>query len=284
MSMSSAPSASEQITQRSKSNLAFALLTLPPHRRRDMITFYAFCRIIDDIADEPGIEPDQRQRDLDTWRNGLLHGFTNPDEVQREVAALIPRHQIDPALFAEIIDGMQSDLTQTRYQTYPELLAYCYKVASVVGLISIRIFGCENPASRDYAINLGYALQLTNIIRDVGEDALNGRIYLPQEDLQSFQVTEAEILNGKPGPQLTKMMQHQSQRAIDFYQLACQNPPTDDRHRLIAARMMGRTYREVLEKVRAQKFSVFGPRIGLSKLRKLTILATYTLRGLLKIG
>jgi phytoene synthase len=283
--MSSAPTASEQITQRSKSNLAFALLTLPPERRRDMITFYAFCRVIDDIADEPGIAPEQRQLDLDLWRHGLLHGFAHPDDLQREVAALIPRHQIDPRLFAEIIDGMQADLTQTRYGTYEELLAYCYKVASVVGLISIRIFGCENPASQDYAINLGYALQLTNIIRDVGEDANNGRIYLPQEDLQKFGVTEEEILSGAPGPNFVPLMEHQYQRDIDFYRLASQQlPRDDDRHRLIAARMMGRTYREVLKKIHAQQFAVFGPRIALSKLRKISILANYTLRGLLKIG
>jgi len=273
---------SQEITRRSKSNLAFALLTLPADRRRDMVTFYAFCRVIDDIADEPDIPVEERHRQLNAWRDGLLHGFSEPDELQREVAALPARHHIDPALFSEIIDGVQSDLSRTRYDTYEELLGYCYKVASAVGLVSINIFGCQNSGSRDYAINLGYALQLSNIIRDVGEDATNGRIYLPQEDLRQFQVTEEEILEARPGPGFHALMEHEYRRATDFYELACKALPTEDRQKLIAARMMGRIYREVLEKVRARKYSVFGPRIGLSRARKLSILAIYTLRGLLK--
>lgn len=283
--MSSEATASQQITSKSNSNLAFALLTLPPHRRRDMITFYAFCRVIDDIADEPDIPIETRYQQLNAWRHGLTKGFENPDELQSEVADLIPRHHIDPELFSLIIDGMQADLTKNRYQSYPELLDYCYKVASVVGLISIRIFGCTNPSSQDYAINLGYALQLTNIIRDVGEDARNQRIYLPLEDLHHFQVSEAEILNAKPCPGFVPLMQRQYQRASQYFDLASQQLPSGaDRQRLIAARMMARTYHCVLQKIHQRHFNIFGPRIGLSKTRKLAILATYTLRGLLHLS
>lgn len=283
--MSSGATASQQITSKSKSNLAFALLTLPSERRRDMITFYAFCRVIDDIADEPDIPLETRHQQLNHWREGLTKGFVNPDDLQREVAALIPKYQIDPGLFSLIIDGMQADLIKNRYATYPELLDYCYKVASVVGLISIRIFGCTDPISQDYAINLGYALQLTNIIRDVGEDARNQRIYLPLEDLQAFHVSEDEILKGTPGPGFEALMQHQYLRACHYYQLAYQQlPEGNDRHCLIAARMMARTYHEVLEKIQQRQYAVFGPRIGLSKLRKLVILASYTLRGLLHLS
>ena len=177
---------SRQIARRSKSNLALALSTLPRKRRHDMMTFYAFCRVIDDIADEPVNTVEERGRSLLAWRNGLLHGFASPDELQAEIETVIRRYSIPRSLLVEIVDGVACDLKQSRYETYDDLLAYCYKVACVVGLVSIEIFGYKNPACKDYSVALGYALQITNIIRDVGEDARNGRIYLPQEDLKRF--------------------------------------------------------------------------------------------------
>ena len=274
---------SRQIARRSKSNLAFALSTLPRTRKRDMMTFYAFCRVVDDIADEPVDTIEQRQEALNAWKQGVLHGFTAPDELQSEVMSVLRRYDIDPSLLTQIIDGVASDLTQNRYETYEALLAYCYKVACVVGLVSIEIFGYRNPACKDYAVALGYALQLTNIIRDVGEDARNGRVYLPQEDLQSFGVTEAQLMSGEYTPQLLALMQFQYERARGFYLQAEKLLPTEDRRQMLAAEMMGQVYGEILEKIRRNRFQVFGPRISLSKLRKITILGAYTARGILRV-
>ncbi|CAN5719384.1 presqualene diphosphate synthase HpnD [soil metagenome] len=280
--MSRRVSASRQIARRSKSNLAFALSTLSRARKQDMMVFYAFCRVVDDIADEPGESVEDRRRALDQWRNGLLHGFENPDELQAEVAELPKRYAIDPALLVQIIDGVSCDFTQSRYETYESLLAYCYKVASVVGLVSIEIFGYKNANSREYAVALGYALQLTNIIRDVAEDARNGRIYLPLEDLKKFQVSEEQILRGEYTASFEALMEFQYERAHAFYEKAERLLPSEDRQHMLAAEMMAQVYSEILEKIRKRRFQVFGKRIGLTKVRKFLILGAYTIRGILR--
>jgi phytoene synthase len=272
---------SRQIARRSKSNLALALSTLPRRRKQDMLTFYAFCRVIDDIADEPVDTVEERSRALDAWRDGLLHGFSKPDELQAELEGVIKRYAIPRQLLVEIVDGVACDLTQTRYETYDDLLAYCYKVACVVGLVSIEIFGYKNPVCRDYSIALGYALQITNIIRDVGEDARNGRIYLPQEELRRFGVTENQLTRGVHTPEFESLMEFQYARARGFYSEAERLLPDEDRHTMLAAEMMAQVYSEILNKIRRRHFHVFGPRIGLGKLRKITILSAYTARGIL---
>lgn len=273
---------SRQIARRSKSNLALALSTLPRRRKHDMTTFYAFCRVIDDIADEPVDTVEERRKTLLAWRNGLLHGFENPDELQAEIEGIIQRYTIPPSLLVEIVDGVTCDLTHSRYETYEDLLAYCYKVACVVGLVSIEIFGYKNPACKDYSVALGYALQLTNIIRDIGEDARNGRIYLPQEDLRRFGVTEEQIIRGEHTPEFEALMQFEHDRARGFYTQAEKLLPKEDRQTMLAAEMMAQVYSEILEKIHRRHFQVFGPRIGLSKLRKITILGAYTARGMLR--
>jgi phytoene synthase len=272
---------SRQIARRSKSNLALALSTLPRKRKQDMLTFYAFCRVIDDIADEPVDTVEERSRALVAWRDGLRHGFSKPDELQAELEGVIKRYSIPPQLLVEIVDGVACDLTQTRYETYDDLLAYCYKVACVVGLVSIEIFGYKNPVCRDYSIALGYALQITNIIRDVGEDARNGRIYLPQEELRRFGVTENQLTRGVHTPEFESLMEFQYARARGFYSEAERLLPDEDRHTMLAAEMMAQVYSEILNKIRRRHFQVFGPRIGLGKLRKITILSAYTARGIL---
>jgi len=279
--MTQSESVSHKITQRSKSNLAFALSTLSKARKRDMITFYAFCRVIDDIADEPSIPVQERRAALDGWKDGLLHGFRHPDELQKEVYALTERYHIDKALLAEIVDGVGTDLTQTRYETYDDLLSYCYKVASVVGLVSIEIFGYKNPACKKYAVSLGYALQLTNIIRDVGEDAANDRIYLPLEDLRQFNVREDDLKLGRYAEGFGSLMAFEHARARAFYDEAKTLLPPEDKGNMLTAEMMGKVYSEILEKIRRKGFRVFERRIGLGKLRKLAILGAYTARGML---
>jgi phytoene synthase len=274
---------SRQIARRSKSNLALALSTLPRRRKQDMLTFYAFCRVIDDIADEPVDTVEERARSLADWREGLRHGFPAPDELQAELEGVIARYAIPHQLLVEIVDGVSCDLTQTRYETYDDLLAYCYKVACVVGLVSIEIFGYRNPACADYSVALGYALQITNIIRDVGEDARNGRIYLPLEDLRRFGVTEEQLVRGVHSPEFEALMQFEYERARAFYAQAEELRPEEDRQTMLAAEMMAQVYSEILEKIRRRHFQVFGPRIGLGRLRKITILSAYTARGILRV-
>ena len=182
------PSSAEQITRASKSNLALAFVSLGAERRRDITIFYAFCRLIDDIADSPELRPEEKARQLTTWRRALSGPVTAEPVVASAVRGLISKYAITPAMLEEIIDGVEMDLTIARYETFAVLCEYCYRVASAVGLVSIEIFGYRNPACKEYAIELGLALQMTNILRDVDKDLKNGRVYLPQEDLAQFQL------------------------------------------------------------------------------------------------
>ncbi len=278
-----APASSAQIASKSKSNLAFALACLPPQRRKDMISFYAFCRIVDDIADDPQVPEAEKRVTLDRWHHAVLHGGEGiSDPVLAEVVALPAKYHFSAHLLADIIDGVSSDLSLVRYANIEELLAYCYKVASVVGLVSIHIFGYSQPRTRDYAVALGYALQLTNIMRDVGEDARDsGRIYLPLDELQRFGVSEDDILNGRYGGGFLPLMEFQYQRARRYYDEAAALLPAVDRKSMIASEMMAQIYREILEKMRNTGFRVFDRREKLSRLRKSIILGSYLLRGLI---
>ncbi len=270
-----------QIAKKSNSNLAFALACLPAERRRDMISFYAFCRIVDDIADDPKVAEAQKRISLSQWRHAVLNaGEGIHDPVLSEVVTLPAKYGFSPSLLAEIIDGVASDLTSVRYPTIEALLEYCYKVASVVGLVSIHIFGHSDPRCHEYAVALGYALQLTNIMRDVGEDARDaGRIYLPLDELARFGVREDDILSGRYGEGFAAMMEFQYQRARRYYMEAAALLPVADRKNMIASEMMAQIYREILEKLRNAGYRVFDRREKLSKLRKGIILGGYLLRG-----
>lgn len=264
----------QAITAASKSNLAFALLCLPKQRRDDMVSFYAFCRVVDDIADAPGIPADERRRQLQVWADGLRDGFKQPDPVQRELVRLREVHDIPNEWLLDILRGMEMDIevAEARYQTFEDLQAYCYRVACVVGLVSVKIFGATDPASEEYAVNLGYALQWTNIMRDVGEDLEEGRVYLPQEDLKRFNVTEEDLRQRKGGENFTELMELQAERAEGFYAAASAGLPAADKRELRAAVRMGKIYHEILGKMRAGGYRVFDKRYRLSKLRKLAIL------------
>lgn len=271
---------SAQIAQRAKSNLALALACLPEDRRRDMISFYAFCRVADDIADTPTLSEDEKETQLSHWKKCVLDCEAPGHPVLDEVIELPGKYGFPRAWLAEIIDGVASDITVLRYDTYEQLQAYCYKVASVVGLVSVHIFGHTNPQSREYAIQLGYALQLTNIIRDVGEDAREiGRIYLPLEDLKKFHVTEEEIINGRHNQRFIQLMDYQYRRARSYYTEAARLLPKEDRDCLLASQMMGQIYSEILEKLKRTRYPVFAERCRLSKPRKAWILGRYMLKG-----
>src|SRR5437763_4568748 len=182
-----------KITRQSKSNLALAFVALGRERRRDITIFYAFCRVVDDIADSTELSIIEKQLRLANWRQ--MRRASAPEEplLAGDVRQLMHKYSLPPDMLEEIIAGVEMDLSIARYPTFEELRVYCYRVASAVGLVSIEIFGYKNPSCRQYAIHLGLALQMTNIIRDVGKDLRSGRIYLPQEDLARFNYSEADL-------------------------------------------------------------------------------------------
>ena len=266
------PSA-ETITRASKSNFALAFSALPPERRRDITTFYAFCRVIDDIADEPGNPIAEKERQLADWKRALCEPFAGEPPLAAEVRALIAKYHLREELLAELIEGCKMDLTPVRYETCDDLLRYCYRVASVVGLVSIEIFGYRNPATQRYAVELGYALQWTNILRDVAKDLANGgRIYLPQEDLARFGITQDDLIQRQGGPRFAELMAFEAERAETFYASAIAELPPEDRRSMAAAEIMRRIYHRLLQKMCRDGFRVFEKHYRLSKLEKLWII------------
>jgi 15-cis-phytoene synthase len=222
-----------------KSNLAYALGCLPPARRHDALVFYDFCRAVDDIADDPGRPPEKKRELLELWKTCLTRGENLPEALW----AVLVRHDLDRRLLVEIVRG--------------------------VGLVSIQIFGCKNPASKTYAELLGYALQLTNILRDVAEDAALGRIYLPVEDLQKFEVSESSLLAGKPSGNFSALMRFETARARSLFAAARHAFPAEDAYALKPAELMRAIYERILSRMEADNFRVFERRYRLSRVEKL---------------
>ena len=257
-----------KITRDSKSNLALAFIALGRERRADITVFYAFCRVVDDIADSAETTPEEKARALAEWRK-WLHGSA-PDEaaLARDVRGLFAKYAVTPPMLEEIIDGMEMDLRNSRYRTFEELRVYCYRVASAVGLVSIEIFGYRNLACRDYAIQLGYALQMTNIIRDVGKDLSVGRIYLPEEDLARCGYAEADLRQRKHNEAFVRLMEFETERAEEFFEKAAALLPREDRRSMVAAEIMASVYRALLRRMKSDRFRVFEKEYRLSKIEK----------------
>jgi phytoene synthase len=264
-----------EITHNAKSNLAFALVGLPKQRKEDMITFYAFCRTIDDYADDEGLPIESRINQLLNLKSIISEKIPTDQTLWQNIILLKKRYSIPEHELLGIIDGMISDLYPVKIQTHAQLLDYCYQVASLVGLVSIKIFGCTHPSSVTYSIHLGYALQLTNIIRDVGEDyQLRNRIYIPADSLQEFQVT-SEMLNTKEvHPRLYLLLQYYTQQALAHYQIALQHLTAQDFKPLVAARIMADIYQTLLIDLQKNQFPVLTQRFKLSKFHKIIILLT----------
>ncbi len=266
-----APIAAGLARGQSNSNLAFALVFLPIDRRADALTFYRFCRIVDDIADSDELTLEEKRQALDAWTRALT---TAPSTLPDDLTDLIARRELDTHLLTEIVAGMTSDLTQTRYETFDDLRAYCWRAACAVGLTSARIFGATQPGATAYAENLGLALQLTNILRDVAEDATRNRIYLPREDLHRFGVTEADLLDARQTPQFQQLAAFQADRAEKFYADATASLPAEDRAAFRTAEIMRVIYHRTLAKMRADKFQVLRKRYSLNRVQKLWLAAT----------
>jgi 15-cis-phytoene synthase len=276
---------SRAITKKSASNLALAFVLLPKQKRDAMSALYAFCREVDDVADDESIPVEKRRLQLQDWRADVRRACENQTPqfaVNREFQAVIQKYSLPVGLFDELIRGCEMDLEIKRYQNFEELELYCYRVASVIGLLSIEIFGCQNPAARDYAIYLGKALQLTNILRDVKNDAERGRIYLPLDELKKCGVAEDEILNGHYTKNFHALAGNVASRAKHFYSLARKTLPDEDRNSLAAAELMAVVYWQLLKKLENEKFNVFGAQpLKLSKPLKLTLVVQSWLRFVL---
>ena len=278
--MNTSSADAEAITRASKSNLALAFVSLPPERRKDITVFYAWCRIIDDIADDPGPTIEQRQAALDLWKEALTRPMPEESPLAAPVRTLIAKYALPVAHFVEIIAGVEMDLAQTQYTTWEELRLYCHRVASVVGLISIEIFGCRDEAAKTYARELGLALQLTNILRDVGQDFANGgRIYLPADDLARFGYSRDDLAAGRRNEAFLRLMQFEAERACGFYAAAEAALPTTDRRALTAAEIMRAVYGRLLDRMERDGFRVFDRRYALSRWEKIALILRTILRS-----
>ena len=255
----------------SGSSFYYSFLFLPPERRRAITALYAFCREVDDVVDE-GLDPQVAASKLGWWRAEVASLFAGKPN-HPVMRALEPHRAlgITAQRLNEIIDGMEMDLRQTRYLDWKGLERYCYHVAGVVGLLAAGIFGYRDARTLDYAKNLGIAFQLTNIIRDVGEDARKNRVYLPMEDLQRFGVPAADILQAKETPAFRSLMEFQAQRARSFYEAAMSSLPAADRRDQRPGLIMAAIYRALLKEIEREGFQVLTQRTSLTPLRKFWI-------------
>ena len=258
-------SAAETKTKNRRSNFYYSFLLLPSEKRRAIITLYEFCRRTDDIVDSnDSIE--KKSVALREWKEQLIHSLdgspTNPSLV--ELSSVVQRFKIPQELFLELVDGVAMDLAKQRYQTFRELYPYCYRVGSTVGLMSIEIFGYRNPEAKNYAINLGVALQLTNILRDLKSDVRNGRIYLPQEDLRKYGYAESELQSLRVNKSFENLIRFECQRARNFFRVARSYLKREDSHSLYPAETMAAIYERLLRHIERRPGDIYRREIRLN--------------------
>jgi len=273
----SEPVQSKQVTAKSGSNLAAAFFLLPKAKCEAMTALYAFCRKVDDVADDDDISLIKRAEGLKAWRDDVriaCDGGEPENQICRELAPYIQRYQLSFSLFDELIAGMETDLDKLRYADLEELKLYCYRAASVVGLLTVRVLGCEHGQADSYAENIGQALQLTNILRDVSEDAERGRIYLPQSLLEKHRVSEQSILGGEPSVGFENVARELADRAWAYYKLTAESLPSEHHRDLLILEAMAGIYWRLLKKMQQIDFNVLSEdrkRIRLGKWAKLAI-------------
>jgi phytoene synthase len=273
----------KQITRKSRSNFYLALFALPKAKREALYSVYAFCRHTDDLADQ-NLSAEQRKQQLAEWRTcvkACLEGEASAPVLQ-SLALCVERFRIPKKYLEELIDGVEMDLSKTRYETFDDLYPYCYRVASVVGLICIEVFGYSNPKTKEFAEYLGVALQLTNILRYVGIDAAQDRIYLPQEDLRRFGVTEEDILRHRYTEAFARLAAFQADRAESFYRKAFDCLPPEDRKNMLAAEIIAGIYHRLLARIRERNYRVYEKKIRIPDWRKLLIAFRLWFRSLFR--
>lgn len=260
----------KEIAKKSKSSFYYAFNLLPSDKRDAMNTVYAFCRQTDDIIDEGNEPADQKYDRLRKWRIELEKAFAGSSEflLLNKLAKTILKFQIPVDPFFELIKGVEMDLQKNRYVSFQDLRQYCYNVASTVGLMCIEIFGYKHKSTKDFAVNLGIALQLTNILRDIKKDARNGRIYLPLEDLKKFGYSEKELLNETYNFNFRQMMEYEALRAKEYFDKANRCLSLDDKAAMFAARAMQHIYERMLNKIIGADYDVFRRNIKVSAFEK----------------
>jgi phytoene synthase len=262
-------------------NFYYSFLVLPPDKRKAIVATWDFCRAVDDAVDEaegPGAAKDEIAR----WRAELAAAFEGRGTETRQAGALVPligQFNLPRAAFESLIEGVEMDLGARRYETFEDLYEYCIRVASSVGLICLEIFGYDDPRSRQYAIDLGVALQLTNILRDVPEDLRRGRVYIPQQDLRLHGCSEEDLAResaakgGVRSPAVKAVLEHQARRAREYYRRAAAGLPSSDARRLVAAEIMGAVYRGILTRIEAADYDVFTRVVSIPRPRRALIAA-----------
>ena len=268
------PSLAARITRQSGTNFYYAFRILPSAKRRAIYALYSFCRVVDDCVDEPGGEGEAGLR---RWLDEAHRCYAGQPttELGQELAEALFQFPIPRACFEQIVEGCRMDLTPRRYATFADLRVYCEKVASAVGLASIEIFEYRHPQTREYAVELGVALQLTNILRDIGADGARGRLYLPLEDLARFGVGESELLDAPSNPrrpEVAALLRFEAERAREHYARAEALLPAEDRRSMASAELMAGVYRTLLDELVRRAFPP-GPRLRLSTPRKLWVAA-----------
>lgn len=259
-------------THRSGSSFYYSFLFLPPDKRRALNALYAFCREVDDVVDECR-DPGVARTKLAWWRTEIAAAYDNRAQhpVTQALSRVVREYDLPQEQFQEIIDGMEMDLEQNRYPDFKDLQLYCYRVASVVGLLAAGIFGYNDHRTQRYAHDLGIAFQLTNILRDVGEDARRGRIYLPQDEMAQFGVSEDQLLLRDTGDNLRQLLKFQADRARTYYNAAFNRLPEQDRYAQRFGLIMAAIYLATLDEIEAREFPVLSQRVSLSPWRKLWI-------------
>lgn len=263
-----------RLTQKSGTNFYYAFRILPEEKRRAIYALYAFCRVVDDCVDE---EDGEGEAGLRRWLAEVQRAYAGEPatELGRELAETVARFPIPRGAFEDVVAGCRMDLTTRRYPSFADLRGYCERVACAVGLASIEIFEYADPRTREYAVELGLALQLTNILRDVAADAARDRIYLPLEDLKRFGVAEQEILATAREPRSTRpaglerLLAFEAERARSHYAAAAERLPETDRRSMLPAEIMAAIYRAVLEEWARRGHPVAGPRVQLGRPRKI---------------
>jgi len=263
----------KQIAKKSKSSFYYAFKLLPQEKRDAMNTVYAFCRKTDDIVDDNKVTVDLKYEKLRKWRIEFEKAFRGHSEYSllNKLGTTIAQFNIPLEPFFELIRGMEMDLQKNRYLTFDDLSLYCYRVASTVGLMCIEIFGYKHKSTKEYAVNLGIAFQLTNILRDIKKDAEEGRIYLPQEDLTKFNYPENALIKNTYNSNFKELMEYETQRAKKYFDKANQVLMLDDKPSLFAARAMQHIYGRMLNKIVDADYNVYEKDISVSLLEKIGI-------------
>lgn len=263
----------KQISKGSNSSFYYAFNLLSNEKRDAMNTVYAFCRRTDDIVDEGNDPHEIKYENLRKWRIELEKALQGSSDyaLLNKLAATIRRFKIPIDPFFELLKGMEMDLQRKRYFTFEDLQLYCYRVASTVGLMCIEIFGYKHESTRDFAVNLGIALQLTNILRDIKKDAEDGRIYLPTEDMQRFNYSENDLLNLTYNENFKMMMRYEVNRARYYFERATECLNLDDKGKMFAARAMQHIYSRLLDKIVDAEYDVYNNEVKASKLEKIWI-------------